>query len=163
VESSILDPVDLGFAASLTHPGGTAAATLGLALDVFRASGPGKERTTLFREATRRGCKAVQVLEVPANITDFAQIAGLATAFRLPAVFPGGWQHDGLMSYGTSLLQTIPEMPPMIDLILRGTPPGEIPITQVRRHRLRVNLAAARRMGFGMPPDLLAQADEVVR
>ncbi len=139
-----------------------AAASLGLELDWFRLTGPAPDRVSVFREMGRRGCKAVQVLEVPTNIADFGTIAALANDHRIPAMFPSGWHHEGLMSYGTSLLQTVPELPTMVDLILNGANPGDVPIRQVRRHRMCVNLATARRIGVDVPHHMIARADDII-
>ncbi len=139
-----------------------AAASLGIELDWFRLSGPAPDRVSVFREMGRRRCKAVQVLEVPTNIADFGAIAALANDHRIPTIFPGGWHHEGLMSYGTSLLQTVPELPAMVDLILNGADPAEVPIRQVRQHRLCVNLATARRIGVDLPSHVIERADETV-
>jgi putative ABC transport system substrate-binding protein len=116
----------------------------------------------VFREMDRCGCKAVQVLEVPTNLADFGTIAALANDHRVPAVFPGGWHHEGLMSYGTSLLQTVPDLPGMVDLILNGAIPGDVPIRQVRRHRLCVNLATAQKIGVDLPHHVIARADVIL-
>lgn len=139
-----------------------AATQLGIASDWFRPGGPSPDRVSMFRDMVRRDCQAVEVLEVPANITDFEEIAQMANRHRLPAMFPDGWQHSGLMSYGTGLLQTLPEILPVIDLVLAGTVPGDIPIRQVRQHRLRVNLATARQIGVELPHEVIARADEMI-
>lgn len=102
------------------------------------------------------------VLEVPTNIADFETIAALANDHRVPAVFPDGWHHKELMSYGTSLLYTVPELPAMVDLILTGANPGDVPIRQVRRHRLCVNVATARLIGVDLPLHMIARADEII-
>jgi putative ABC transport system substrate-binding protein len=140
-----------------------AAAKLGIAVEWMRTRGPAPDRREMLREAVQRGCKAVLVLEVPVNIGDFTTIAMQANDHGLPSVFPGGWQHDGLLSYGTSLLQTIPALPHLVDLIRAGTPPGEVPIQKVCRHRLRVNLATAQLIGIEVPVPIISSADEVVR
>ena len=108
------------------------------------------------------GAQALQVLEVPAILAGFPSVAAMAIEHRLPAMFPGGWQHDGLMAYGTSLLQTVPELPRLIGLILNGTKPGDIPVKYVREHRLRLNLATAQRVGLDLSPEVVARASEVI-
>ena len=95
-------------------------------------------------------------------LADFQSIAALAIERRLPTMFPGGWQHDGLMAYGTSLLQTVPEIPGLVGLILNGANPGDIPVRQVRQHRLRLNLPTARKIGLDISRELVARASEVV-
>ena len=139
-----------------------AAGKLGLALDWFRPRGPAPDWDGLFGEMKRRGCGAVVTLEVPVNIGNFAGIAALARSHRLPTMFPDGWQHDGLLSYGTSLLQTVQDLPGMAARILAGSAPGAIPIRQVRRHRLTVNRATARRIGIELPPGVLDRAEEII-
>lgn len=139
-----------------------AAAKFGVELIWFRQRSPVPDRAAIFRDVVLRECKAVQVLEVPANIADFEAIATLANEHQLPAMFPDGWQCGGLMSYGTSLLQTVAEIPRMIVRLLDGTLPGDIPIRQVRRHRLRVNLTTARQINIEIPHGVIARADELI-
>lgn len=135
-----------------------AAAELGLTLEWFHPRGPAPDRAAMVRDAVARGCEAGLVLEVPSNIAAFGTLAALGSEHRLPMVFPDGWQHEGLMSYGSSLLQTIPHLPEIIRQILSGTPPGKIPVRRVKEHRLTLNLATARRLDMEMPPALVARA-----
>jgi putative ABC transport system substrate-binding protein len=139
-----------------------AAAKLGIALDWVRTRGPTPDWAEIFNNAVRSGGKAVQVLEVPVNVGDYTAIAKFANESRIPAIFPGGRQHGGLLSYGTSLLDTIPKIPPLIDLIRDGTLPGDIPIREVRQHHLSVNLGTARLIGMEMPDGIVASAHEIV-
>jgi putative tryptophan/tyrosine transport system substrate-binding protein len=105
---------------------------------------------------------ASRLLEVPVILADFQSIAALAIEHRLPAMFPGGWQHDGLMAYGTSLLQTVLELPRLIGVILNGAKPGDIPVRHVRQHRLRLNLATARKIGLDLSREVVAREGEVI-
>lgn len=139
-----------------------AAAALGLDLQWVRIQGPAPDRDAAFREMKAGGAEALQVLEVPVLISDFQSIAVRAAEYRLPAMFPGGWQHDGLLAYGTSLLQTVPELAGLVELVLNGADPAGIPLRHVHAHRLRLNLAAAQDIGLDIPPGVLARADEVV-
>ena len=139
-----------------------AARSLGLEPQWVRIKGPTPDRAAAFQAILDGGAQALQVLEVPVILADFQSIAALAIEHRLPAMFPGGWQHNGLMAYGTSLLQTVPELPRLIGLILNGANPGDIPVRHVRQHRLRLNLATARKIGLDVSREVMARASEVI-
>lgn len=139
-----------------------AAVALGLEPQWVRLKGPKPDLVAAFRAMKARGAQALQVLEVPVLIGDFQSVAALGIEHDIPSMFPGGWQHDGLMSYGTSLLQTVTELAGLVDLVLNGADPADLPVRQVREHRLRLNLETARKIGLDVSPEMVARASEVV-
>lgn len=147
---------------SLERANDIAARSLGLEPQWVRVKGPMPEREAAFQTMVDGGVQALQVLEVPVMIADFQAVAALAIEHRLPTMFPGGWQHEGLMDYGTSLLQTVPEIPGLVGQILKGANPGDIPVKQVRQHRLRLNLSTARKIGLDVPHEVIKMASEVI-
>lgn len=162
---AVLSDVDVprsGDRNTLERSNELAAAALGLDLQWVRIKGPVPDRAAAFRAMKDGGAEALQVLEVPVLIGDFQSIAALGIEHRLPSMFPGGWQHDGLLAYGTSLLQTVPELARLVHLVLNGADPADIPVTYVREHRLRLNLATARKIGLDVSPEIVARAGEVV-
>jgi putative ABC transport system substrate-binding protein len=68
----------------------------------------------------------------------------------------------GLMSYGPSLSELFRRAADLVDKILRGAKPAEIPVEQPTRFDLAINLATARALGLTVPASLLATADEVI-
>lgn len=50
-----------------------------------------------------------------------------------------------------------------VDAILKGAKPGEIPIEQLSKYELTIDLRVARAMGIQVPEDLLLRADSIIR
>jgi len=92
------------------------------------------------------------------------QIAELAAAKRLPTVY-GYREHvldGGLISYGVDLRWCYRRAAYFVDKILRGTPPGELPVEFPTKMVLSINLKTAKELGITVPPALLGLADEVI-
>ena len=66
------------------------------------------------------------------------------------------------MSYGANVSDVLRRSAEMVDKILRGTKPANIPVEQVTRFELVINLRTAKALGFTIPANLLALADEVI-
>ena len=66
------------------------------------------------------------------------------------------------MSYGASLADVFRRAAALVDRILRGTAPAELPVQQPTKFELVINAATARSLGIALPPSLLASADEVI-
>jgi putative ABC transport system substrate-binding protein len=87
-----------------------------------------------------------------------------AAAHHLPAIY----EYDpivhegGLMSYGPDLKESFERAAAMVDRILKGAKPGDLPFEQPTRYLLVINLKTAKSMGLEIPPTLLALADEVI-
>ena len=116
-------------------------------------------------ETLRGGADALYVVNDPLVDTHRARINGIALARRLPTMY-GSREHvdgGGLMSYGTSFAAMFRRAADVVDKVLRGTKPADIPVEQSARFELVINLKIARDLGLSIPKSLLAQADELVQ
>jgi ABC-type uncharacterized transport system substrate-binding protein len=68
----------------------------------------------------------------------------------------------GLMSYGPNFPALFRRTAALVDKVLRGTKPAEIPVEQPTKIDLVINLKTANALGLDVPPSLLARADEVI-
>jgi putative ABC transport system substrate-binding protein len=139
-----------------------AASTLGLeavTLEIRRA-----EDIVPAFEALQSRAEALYVCTEPLVSVSRIRINTLAAAARLPTIYG---QRDyvetgGLMSYGTNVLSQYRRSAEIIDKILRGTKPADIPVEQPTRFDLTFNLTTAKAIGLTIPEALLLRADEVI-
>ena len=68
----------------------------------------------------------------------------------------------GLMAYGADEAETWERTAALIDRLLNGAKPADLPFEQPTRYTLAINLKVATAIGLSMPLSLLARADEVI-
>jgi ABC-type uncharacterized transport system substrate-binding protein len=96
--------------------------------------------------------------------TNRTRINILAVGARLPTMH-GHREYveaGGLMSYGHNNANQFRRAADLVDKILRGAKPADIPVEQPTKFDLIINLTAAKALGLDIPPTLLARADEVI-
>jgi putative ABC transport system substrate-binding protein len=122
------------------------------------------EYQRLFAEVAQDRPDAIMVSEIGYLIPDRQLIVELVEKSRLPAIY--GFREfveaGGLMAYESDLGEAGRRMADDVHEILNGAKPGDIPIYQVTKFSLIVNLKAAKELGLAIPPSLLARADEVI-
>jgi putative tryptophan/tyrosine transport system substrate-binding protein len=115
-------------------------------------------------DAVRSGATALVALEDPLLLGIRRQLADLATSLRLPAIYGNREfvEAGGLLSYGTDRRQLYRRAAELVDKILKGTKPADIPVEQPTKFELAINLKTAKALGLPVPDKLLALADEVI-
>jgi len=120
--------------------------------------------TDAFTVISRARAEALIVGPGPVAYYDRALIVDFATRARLPSIFAfrEPVELGALMSYGVSLVEVFRRAATFVDKILKGVPPGDLPVEQPSKFELVINLKTAKALGLTIPPSLLARADEVI-
>jgi len=119
---------------------------------------------TIFPVLAKERVDAVIVSRDTVFFTERAKLAASAAAARLPTVygFRENVEEGGLISYGISLTENFRRAADYVVKILKGARPGDLPIEFTTRLELVLNLRAAKELGLGIPPTLIARADEII-
>jgi len=117
-----------------------------------------------FAAIERWGADGLLVTDVPVTILARERIIGFARRHRLVDVYETReWaEAGGLASYGIVLTPTVLRSAEMVDRILRGAKPAEIPVELPSKYELVINRASAMAQGFEVPRSILLRADQVI-
>jgi putative ABC transport system substrate-binding protein len=137
--------------------------TLGVALQSDEVRGPGDFEAT-FAMISQQHPDILLVLQDALTLEYRKEIIGFALRQRLPAMFVGKeWvEEGGLMSYGDRLPERYRRAADIVDKVLRGAKPADLPVEQPTTFELVVNLKTAKAIGLALPPAFLARADQVI-
>jgi putative tryptophan/tyrosine transport system substrate-binding protein len=93
------------------------------------------------------------------------RIIDLAAKYRLPAMYNSrdDIEAGGLMSYGPDRAAMNRRVAAIVDKILKGRKPADIPVEQPTKFELVFNLKTAKQIGLTIPPNVLARADKVMK
>ena len=139
------------------------AGKLGLQLHVLHASSE-RDFDRVFAELVQRRAGAL-VIGPDAFFTSHSeQLAALALRHALPAVyqFPEFTAAGGLMSYGSSVTELYQTAGVYTGRILKGDKPSDLPVQQMTKVELIINLKTAKALGLTVPLPLLGRADQVI-
>lgn len=101
--------------------------------------------------------------DVDLNIPGFVLEA--TDRWKIPSMFDGSFflNDGGLASYGPSFAASGRQMARLVDKIIRGADPGEIPVEIDQSLEFVINLETANKLGIDIPPEMLFQADRILR
>lgn len=141
-----------------------AARTLGVRLRILDAHNA-SELDALLQTLEKNPPKAVLVGGDGLYLANKGKVAAAVRKARIPAIFPYDdfHEHGALMSYGPSMREAGRLAAGYVDKILKGAKPFELPIQQMLRFELIIDLRLARELGIDVPRELLARADRVIK
>jgi putative ABC transport system substrate-binding protein len=116
-------------------------------------------------EIANRRADALIVRGDPMFNSNRAQIARLALQYALPTIAEGRPNPAAgqLLSYGPNGLAFAARVASIVDRVLRGAKPSDIPIEQPTKFDLVINLKTAKALGLTIPQKLLLRADELIQ
>lgn len=139
------------------------ARALGLAFYRYPIGRP-EEIAAVLDAIKKDGVDALRVAYVgpvqagTAQILQFAASSRIATSFTVPTAVERG----GLMSYSPKLSDNTARAAVLVDKLLKGALPAELPFEYPTRYELVVNLKTARQLGITVPQSILLRADRLI-
>jgi putative tryptophan/tyrosine transport system substrate-binding protein len=139
------------------------ARSLGLQLLHIEVSGP-SDFEAGFERAMRGQADAVVLVQNALFYANPKPIADLSLKHRLPVLSgeSGFAAAGGLANHGPNVADLWRRSANLVDKILKGAMPGDLPIEQPTKFEVVVNLKTAKALGVTIPPVVLIQADEVI-
>ncbi|HLO01212.1 MAG TPA: ABC transporter substrate-binding protein, partial [Pyrinomonadaceae bacterium] len=141
-----------------------AAHPLHLQLQLLEIDGPAELEKAI---AAAKKQRAEALMQIEAGILNpyQQQIIDLTAKSRLPALYNRRIDAEagGLMSYGFNAAERLQRVAILVDKILKGAKPSDLPVEQPTKFELVINLKTAKQIGLIIPPNVLARADKVIR
>jgi putative ABC transport system substrate-binding protein len=159
----LINPTNPVLAAVQTRDLPAFAGRLGLKLDIVTA-GAEADFGPAFAQLSNANVGGLMIAADTFFNNRNQQIAVLAARYALPSISPYREYPEagGLMSYGGSIAEASREVGLYMGRILKGENPATLPVQQIAKLELSINLRAAKGLGLEIPPALLARADEVI-
>jgi putative ABC transport system substrate-binding protein len=141
-----------------------AAKELGLQLHSMQVS-HAENYENAFKQATRARSTALAVTLNPLANSNQKRVVDLAAKNRLPAIYARKEfvEAGGLMSYGPTFAADGPDAARLVDKILKGAKPADLPVEQPTKFELMINLKTAKTLGLTIPPVVLIRAERVIK
>jgi putative ABC transport system substrate-binding protein len=139
------------------------ARALGLMLERIDVQVP-SDLDGAFTEIVRTRADACLAMADPLIFSNIRRIADFALRNRLPMIMflREFVTAGGLVTYGPSLPDLLQRATLVVDKILKGAKPGDLPVEQPTKFELVINLKTAKALGLTIPQSLLLRADQVI-
>jgi putative tryptophan/tyrosine transport system substrate-binding protein len=159
----LVNPANAATAEATLRDIPSAARALGLQLQFFNAS-TSREIEAAFAALARERADALYVAGDVFLTTQAVQIARLAAQYGIPAAYDNRAfaEVGGLMIYGPDVSETFRQVGVYTGQILKGEKPANMPVLQVTKIELVINLKTAKTLGMDVPLGLSAAADELI-
>jgi putative ABC transport system substrate-binding protein len=142
-----------------------AARALKIQLQSLEVRGPDPDLGGAFQSASKGRAGALITIGNSLLNRHRKQIADYAIKHQLPSMYESSqWiEPGGLISYSSNDAESYRRAAWIVDKILKGTKPADIPVEQAMKFDLVINLKTAKQIGLTIPPNVLARADRVIR
>ena len=159
----LVNPAEPSIAEIITNEMQAAARTIGVELHVLNVSTE-RDFDGAFAKVIQLRAGGLVIGNGPFFISHAEQLAALALHHAVPAVFE---LHEfaaagGLMSYGGSLTDSYRLAGIYTGRILKGDKPADLPVQQVTKVEMIINLKTAKALGLNVPNTLIGRADEII-
>ena len=144
-------------------PPASLGAALGVTLITRHASQPA-ELDEVYAAAAADRDDAIVVELSPLTFEERTHVTDLASKYRVPTVYPSREyvESGGLISYGPVIRKNFERAAVLVDKILRGVKPGDLPFEQPTHFEMLLNRTTANALGVTIPSSILVRTDEVI-
>lgn len=137
---------------------------LGVELQIVEAAEV-KDFDPAFAATVKAHAEALIVLVNPMYVGQRKQIIDRANDLRIPTMYD--WkifvQDGGLISYGADVFDVYRRAASLVDKILKGTKPADLPVEKATKVEMNLNIRAAETLGLAVPDAIVRQAVTVFR
>jgi putative ABC transport system substrate-binding protein len=142
----------------------SAALAKGQTAEILDANTSADIDAVFARIGNEKRVQGLLVTNEPLFVGQRVQLAILAARYAVPAIYPFREQTEagGLLSYGPNLADRDRQLGLYVGRILHGENPGDLPVQQMSKFELIINLKTAKALGLIIPDSLQLLADEVI-